>query len=241
MLKILLTIATAASSLVGFSSQTQADILLAWNTFGNGGTETFEPSVSNDANIASANLSLGAGVTGASNANRFGGSNWFNSGDNPGGSTLAQAIAGNDFIHFAVVPNAGINFSATSLLFSWERSGTGPSSLTLRSSLDSFASDLGSVTGLSTTLTTGISLNISGVSNVAGATTFRLYGFGGTGTAGTGGFDTGTTAPSTPNVIFNGSVTSVPEPTSIALVMFAGCTYFVVACRRAPHRRTQKT
>ena len=29
--------------------------LLQWNTFGNAGTETTEPSVSNDANIAAAN------------------------------------------------------------------------------------------------------------------------------------------------------------------------------------------
>lgn len=79
MVKNILRIAIATTFLVGNSSQTHADILLAWNTFGNLGTETTEPSVSNDLNIATANLSLGAGVNGSANVNRFGGNNWLGS------------------------------------------------------------------------------------------------------------------------------------------------------------------
>jgi len=229
MLRNLLPFVVSATFVVGFASQLQADILLAWNTFGNTGTETSEPSVSNDPNIAAASLTLGAGVTGSANANRFGGSGWFNTGNTAGGSTFAEALAGNDFIQFIVSPNAGFRFDATSLVFSWERSGTGPSSLTLRSSFDSFVSDIGSIAVLSASLTTGNSLNISGVSNVSSATTFRLYGFGGTSAAGTGGFDT---VSSTTNVVFNGSVSAVPEPTSIALVCLAGCSSLSFANRR---------
>ena len=123
MVKNILRIAIATTFLVGNSSQTHADILLAWNTFGNLGTETTEPSVSNDLNIATANLSLGAGVNGSANVNRFGGNNWFNIG-NTAGSTLVEAIAGNDFIQFSVAPNSGFYFSATSIVFSWDRSTT---------------------------------------------------------------------------------------------------------------------
>ena len=229
MLRNLLPFVFAATFVVGIASQIQADILLAWNTFGNTGTETSEPSVLNDANMASSSLTLGPGVTGSANANRFGGNNWFNTGDTAGGSTLAQAFAGNDFIQFTVSPNAGFSFTATSLVFSWDRSASGPSSLVLRSSLDGFGSNLGSVTGLIDSLSTGNTLSISGVSNVSSATTFRLYGFGGTGTAGTGGFDTGS---STTNVVFNGSVSAVPEPTSIALVCLIGCSSLSFANRR---------
>ena len=50
--------------------------LLQWNTFGNLGTETIEPSVANDVNITAANLTLGT-ITAAANGNRFGGSGWF--------------------------------------------------------------------------------------------------------------------------------------------------------------------
>ena len=229
MLRNLLPFVIAATFVVGLASQIQADILLAWNTFGNSGTETSEPSVLNDANMASSCLTLGPGVTGSANANRFGGNNWFNTGDTAGGSTLAQAFAGNDFIQFTVSPNAGFSFTATSLVFSWDRSASGPSSLVLRSSLDGFGSNLGSVTGLIDSLSTGNTLSISGVSNLSSATTFRLYGFGGTGTAGTGGFDTGS---STTNVVFNGSVSAVPEPTSIALVCLIGCSSLSFANRR---------
>ena len=229
MVKKLSSFAIVMAFTVWFASQSQADILLSWNTFGNLGTETSEPSVFNDLNVAAASLTLGAGVTAATNSHRFGGSNWFNTGDRTAGSTITQAVTGNDFIQFAVTPNSGFHLTATSLVFSWERSSTGPSSLTLRSSLDGFASDLGAITGLGTSLTTGNTLNISGVSNVAAATTFRLYGFGGTNALGTGGFDTNI---STTNVIFNGSVTAVPEPTSIALVSLMCCTGFVAAFRR---------
>ena len=116
MLSNLLPFVIAATFVVGFASQIQADILLAWNTFGNLGTETSEASVSNDPNIAASSLTLGAGVSGAGNANRFGGNNWFNTGDTAGGSTFAQAFAGNDFIQFTVSPNAGFSFTATSLV-----------------------------------------------------------------------------------------------------------------------------
>src|SRR4051812_48002910 len=95
--------------------------LLQWNTFGNAGTETTEPSVFNDTNISAASLTLGS-VTPAANANRFGGSNWFDTGDTVAGTTLAESIAGNDFIQFVVSPNAGFSFTATNLTFIWDRS-----------------------------------------------------------------------------------------------------------------------
>ncbi|WP_284650787.1 choice-of-anchor D domain-containing protein [Flavobacterium terrisoli] len=177
--------------------------LLQWNTNGNGGTETTEPSVANDANISSASLSFGAGVTPALNAHRFGGSNWWNTG-NSTNSTLAEAIAGNDYIQFTVTPNAGYNFTPTSFVFQWERSGTGPSSVALRSSIDGYAANLGAVTGMAASLTTGNTITISGLTNITTATTFRLYGYGGTATGGTGGFDEAA-SPSIVNVVLNGT------------------------------------
>ena len=121
--------------------------LIAWNTSGNSGTETIEPPTETDPNIATANLTLGAGVTPAANANRFGGNAWFDAGDTSP-TTLAQSVAGNDYIQFVVTPNAGFMFTPTSFDFIWDRSGTGPTGVTLRSSADGFTADLGSVTGL---------------------------------------------------------------------------------------------
>ena len=97
--------------------------LLQWNTLGNLGTETTEPSIANDANIAASNLTFGT-VTAATNANRFGGSGWFNAGNTSGGNTLAEAVAGNDYIQFVVTPNSGYSFTPTSFVFKWDRSST---------------------------------------------------------------------------------------------------------------------
>ena len=56
------------------------------------GTETIEASVANDANVAPANLTLGAGVNAVANGNLFGGNNWFDTGDSVT-PTLAESIA----------------------------------------------------------------------------------------------------------------------------------------------------
>jgi hypothetical protein len=186
--------------------------LLQWNTFGNLGTEISEPSVANDANISASNLTLGAGVTAAANGNRFGGNNWWDTGDAEGGTTLTESITGNDYIQFVVTPNAGCAFTPTSFVFSWDRSNSGPNSLTLRSSSDGYSSDLGTVTGLAAAITSGNTITISGLTNIAIATTFRLYGYGTTATAtvGTGGFDIAT---SVVNVQLNGTTAATAKIT----------------------------
>lgn len=182
--------------------------LLQWNTFGNTGLETTEPSVFNDANISSSNLTLGSGITPASNGNRFGGNNWFDIGNtNP--STIAEAIAGNNYIEFIVTPLGGYTFTPTSFVFNWDKSGTGPQNVVLRSSFDGFSSNIGIV---APTAAIGVSntIIISGLTELSVATTFRIYGYGATGTGGTGGFDLLTDIV---NVQLNGvTCTSVSEP-----------------------------
>ncbi|MBK8832292.1 MAG: hypothetical protein IPN60_15830 [Saprospiraceae bacterium] len=132
---------------------------MQWNTFGNTGLETTEPSVFNTTGISAVDLTIGAGVDPVANGSRFGGKEWFDTGDtNP--TTLAEAVADNDYIEFVVTPTAGYFYNVTSLVFNWERSGTGPGSVTLRSSIDGYASDIGSVTGLPASLTTGNTISI---------------------------------------------------------------------------------
>ncbi len=176
----------------GFVTNLHAQ-LLQWNTFGNIGTETTEPSVFNDPNLSGVtNLTPGAGITPAANGNRFGGSNWFDAGNTVAGNTLAEAIAGNNYIQFIVTPNSGFSFTPTSLVFTWDRSASGPSSVTLRSSADGFTADLGTVVGMvsgGAATTTPRTITISTLTNITTATTFRLYGYAATTTGGTGGFD----------------------------------------------------
>lgn len=153
----------------------QAVSILEWNTAGNLGTETTEPSTFNATNIAAANLTLGS-VTPAANGNRFGGNNWWDTGDSTS-QTEAQAIAGNDYIQFIVTPDAGFKFSATGFDFIWGHSGTGPNAVSLRSSADGFAANLATASALADSTTTFTNLSFT-LSDITAATTFRLYGYG---------------------------------------------------------------
>jgi len=137
--------------------------LLQWNTFGNTGTETTEPSTFNNANISASNLTQGT-ISSAANSNRFGGTGWFNTGNTAAGNTLSEAIAGNDYIQFIVTPNSGFSFTPTSFVFQWDKSGTGPKSLTLRSSADAFASDIGTI-ATAAAMGTLNTITISGLTN----------------------------------------------------------------------------
>ncbi len=191
-------------------------ILLAWNTNGNAGTETTEPSSQNHPNIQPADLTLGDGVTATGNGNRFGGNAWFDTGDTSP-TTLAESIAGNDYIEFILTPQVGTSVTPTVFNFVFDRSGTGPANVTLRSSADGFATDLGtaSITGGAFALNT---FQLAGLMNRTTPTTFRLYGWGGTASGGTGGFDcsgaTGACIDNLPNVSIRGTVSGgAPSPT----------------------------
>ncbi|MCW1147077.1 choice-of-anchor D domain-containing protein [Flavobacterium lacisediminis] len=200
-LKLLFTLILVSGFLKNQDSYSQ---LLQWNTFGNTGTETTEPSVFNNVNVAASNLTQGT-ITPAANANRFGGTGWFNTGNTAAGNTIAEAVAGNDYIQFIVTPNAGFSFTPTSLVFNWDKSGTGPQNVVLRSSVDGFASNIG-IVAPTAAIGTSNTITISGLSNITVTTTFRIYGYGATGTGGTGGFDTSTNSV---NVQLNGTTSAV--------------------------------
>lgn len=208
------TVALAGALLLPGACFGQA--LLQWNTNGNTGTETTEPSVFNDTNIAAANLTLGS-VNVAANGNRFGGTNWFDTGDtNP--TTLAESVAGNDYIQFIVNPNSGFMFTATSFTFIWDRSGTGPANVTLRSSLDGFTANLGTATGIVTGALATQNFSLTGLTDITTPVTFRLYGYSATATGGTGGFDGPGGANPPVNVQLLGStaaISAVPEPATV--------------------------
>jgi len=190
--------------------------LLQWNTTGNVGDERSEPSVANNANVSSSSLSLSGSavnvVSPATNPNRFGGNNWSPNSSTGIATTLSQAVTSNYYIEFTLTPASGYIVTPTSLSFIWDRSNTGPNGLTLRSSVDGFTNNIGSVSGLATSNTSNFTtLTISGVSDLTGTTTFRLYGTGATATGGTGGFDT-VAAAVQPNVVLNGFTSLAPAP-----------------------------
>lgn len=188
--------------------------LLQWNTFGNTGLETSVGSIYNNININSSNLTQGT-ITALGNASRFGGSNWFDTGNTASGSTLTEAIAGNDYIQFIVTPTTGSTFTPTSFVFYWDSSASGPKNVALRSSIDSFASNLGVVVPAAA-IGTSNTITISGLTNISTPVTFRVYGYGGTNTGGTGGFDCNSNLV---NVALNGTTTTTAcTPPTIASI-----------------------
>lgn len=207
-------------SLIGFVSGVGlADILVSYNTFGNVGTETAEPPASTAANLSATDLSL-VGVTAASNGNRFGGNNW------AVGNTLNIT---NDYISLTITPDSGYTFSISDIVVAFDRSGTGPSNFTFRTSFDGFATDLFTPIARTTTGVQSTSNTVSSLNDVGSALEIRLYGYNAGSATGTAGIDT---AVNSPNFIISGTVSVVPEPAAVSMLLLG-----LLGARGAMHRR----
>ncbi|RYF57153.1 MAG: hypothetical protein EOO39_35775 [Cytophagaceae bacterium] len=162
-----------------FASAAHAQAFTALYTyFGNTGTEASQAVSAQPTGVNFGAVARGAGVTATGGANSLNSSGWSTTG-----------IDLTDYYGFTITPNTGSTVSLSNLAFTFQRSGTGPTSFAVRSSVDGFATDLytttepaANTTGLSRTIPlTGI----TGLQNLATATTIRIYGYTATGTAGT--------------------------------------------------------
>jgi len=137
---------------------------------------------------------------------------------------LATGTSGSAYFEFTLTAGAGYTGSLTAIGFGTRATATGPISFTLRSSADSYGSDLATASNTGTawsyktaTLTNAASLAAST------AVTFRLYGYGGTGstTAGTANWRID-------DMTLTATTAAIPAPGSVALIGLAG----LVASRR---------
>lgn len=125
--------------------------------------------------IVSTNLSVsGIGFTGvASNPanNRFNTRSW----------DASPAVNTGKYIYFTLTPDAGYAIDFTSFVYTGTSSGTGPTGLTIRSSVDGYSSNIG------TPATTGASISLTGAAyqNITSPITFRVYATGATDATGT--------------------------------------------------------
>ena len=96
---------------------------------------------------------------------------------------LNTASSGSAYFEFTITPNSGFSFTISAISFGSRSTSSGPVSYSLRSSTDSYGSDL--TTGSLGTATSAWTLrSSSGLSiNQSVATTYRIYGYGGAGTA----------------------------------------------------------
>ncbi|UMY66633.1 MULTISPECIES: hypothetical protein [unclassified Flavobacterium] len=136
-------------------------------------------------NMTVSGIGRGTGVTGSNANDRYNATGW-NSG----------SLDTNDYFEFTMTPASGYQISLVSLVYTGQTSGTGPTNFALRSSVDSYASNIGTPTA------TGATISLSGASyqNLTSAITFRLYGWGASAAGGTFSIN---------DFTFNGTVSTV--------------------------------
>ena len=95
-------------------------------------------------------------------------------------NVLSTGTSGSAYFEVTITPNSSVTFALTGISFGSRSTGTGPQAFTLRSSADGYTSDLTTGTLLANTnwaLQTKTNLAFSAQTG----TTFRLYGYAGTG------------------------------------------------------------
>lgn len=124
------------------------------------------------ANISITNICRGSGVTYNSTGSDYNTRGW------PQQSTLDP----NSYLEFSISPALSYSLYLSEIKIRMDRSATGPAEIRLRSSLDSYSSDLLSVSGLSTS-GANFTQNLSLLSPTQ--ITFRLYGYDASSSSGT--------------------------------------------------------
>ena len=185
-LKEFLRKATAIVAAVAIAAgPARGDVLLSWDFNGNSGSETTVTAgtIASNLGVGSGVISRGAGLTAGGNANRYNASGW-------AVTNIANAISGNDYMEFSLNFNNTHSFSIDDIAFNWQRSNSGPRELALRSSLDSYGSNIQSFTIVDNDSVQSFTATLGGAtySGLEQNVTLRFYGWA-EGTTGTGGFE----------------------------------------------------
>jgi len=209
MKKMLIALAVLAIASIGY-----ADLVATWDFAGAAGNEASSAGTMLG-NMDASSLTRGGGLVAANNGGSFAANN-FNIGVN---NALSDALASDDYFTFSLLASSGYEFSLSSMDFQFQRSGSGPNAFALFSSVGGFAAagdaiddwtSVGNGDSRSSTLS-----GISGLQDVSGTIEFRVYGYGATGSAGSGRFE-----GSGNDIVVNGTVAAaaVPEPATMTLL-----------------------
>lgn len=169
------------------------------------GNEATATSNSNNANLTTSTISRGIGLTASANAGRFNATNWAL-------TSIANAVTGNNYMEFTITPNSGYQFSVSSIVIQFQRSATGNTELALRSSVDSYNSNLDAIKSVTDNTSTQTFTFTFAQANSSSAVTYRLYSYA-EATGGSGGI--GDAAGN--DIVVNGTVSSASSPAEITL------------------------
>ncbi|MFD2726518.1 hypothetical protein [Hyunsoonleella rubra] len=157
--------------------------ILTFDFAGNVGDEASVISNSNDAGLTSSAITRGSGLSANNNANSFNSQDWAL-------TNIANAVTGDNYVEFTVTPNSGYEFDITSINIDFYRSATGVRGLALRSSIDSYTSNIDTEkVVLDNTNLQSFSFTVSQLNNTS-AVTYRIYGWS-EATGGSGRFESG--------------------------------------------------
>jgi hypothetical protein len=228
MKKILITIlGLTALSLAGINGQ-----ILSWNMLGvagNSTTVTAQSIASNLETTSGLNRLSRAGLNAAPLSNAFNSNNW---------NVTSTFDESNKYISFSLTPISGFQITATNLSYAINGTTTAPNTGRWGYKVGSASfvlQDPFSLANPAPSLTTWSFTEFTTTETVE----FRFWAFSGTNIAGTGTPASGG-AVRVPNItgddlVLNGSVTAVPEPSTIAFLGFAslGLCFFLWRRRRA--------
>jgi hypothetical protein len=145
-------------------------------------------------------------------------------GNNAGLAVFSGAFnsATSSYFEFTLTPSTGLAVQFTGITFGTRSTGTGPQTLSIRTSVDSFATNAGSVTVSNNSIWVPVTPTIATpvTSAVSTALTVRIYGSGVVGTP---------TANTTTWRVDDLTVTAsaIPEPTTLALLALGGAGMMV--------------
>ncbi|HEX8269891.1 MAG TPA: choice-of-anchor D domain-containing protein [Flavobacterium sp.] len=123
-----------------------------------------------DANLVVSGIGRGTGISGSAANDRYNASGW-----------NTPTIDLNDYFEFTLTPNAGYKIDFTSFVYTGQASGTGPTTVVFRSSVDGYSSNISTATVTGTT----INLAAAAYQNITSAITFRIYGYAANASTGT--------------------------------------------------------
>jgi hypothetical protein len=170
---------------------------------GSAGNETTLPADAQPDDATLSVMSRGAGVNPSTAGGAFSANGW-----------STGALDTTDYFEFTLTPDSGFAATLTSLVFDERRSGTGPRDIAVRSSLDSFATDIITFNVPDNTSTREQTVSLgSSFEDLEGDTTFRIYGYNAEGGTGTWRID---------NVVLSGTIeSSGPPPPPSTNVQFS--------------------
>lgn len=201
-------IATTSLIMLAAATASQAAIIFD-NPITGTNPNTSDPYTSGqtvDSNVTVSGIGRGTGIAGTNANDRYNANSWNTAG-----------LDADAYFYWTLDANNGYEIDFTNLVYTGQASGSGPASFAFRSSVDGYTSDIGTPSATGTT----IDLSAAAYQNLTAPVTFRMYGWGASGAAGTFSINSFT---------FNGSVVSIPEPTTLAAL--AGIGLMVTTRRR---------